>query len=419
MFEQYQLKNKANVIFVPQKDTRSVTVMVMYPVGSRYESDKMAGVSHYIEHLMFKGTTKRKTTQILTREIDRLGAEYNAFTSKENTGYYIKVDSAYTKIALDILSDMLFHSLFDPKEMEREKGPIVEELRMYRDNPMMNIDNVFEDLMYAGCPVGRDIGGTPETVMSFKRNDVLAFKKKYYTASNMTIVVAGNVDEATKKLVQEFFGEEKNTGVPSHEYLPAVYGPNNKEKRLVIQKKETDQVQLMLGFPGFQYGAKENPAVTVMNTIFGGSTSSRLFIQIRERRGLAYVVSSGSDQFRDTGHAYVRMGLEAKNINKALSVVKQEIEKLVTKGVTARELADAKTHIHGGMALSLEDSSTQASWYAKEALFDTKIKTPEERMSEINAVTREDVQVVAKKIFRLKEARVAIIGDVKKDIELF
>ena len=198
-------------------------------------------------------------------------------------------------------------------------------------------------------------------------------------------------------------------------YKPAIYGPNAKAKRLSIQAKKTDQVQLMLGFPGFQYGSKENPSVAVMNTIFGGSMSSRLFIQIRERRGLAYQVSSGSDNFRDTGHAYVRMGLEAKNINKAVGVVKQEIEKLVTKGVTARELADAKTHIHGGMTLSLEDSSTQASWYAKEALFDTKIKTPEEKLAEINAVTREQVQAVAKKVFKMNEMRVAIIGDVKNE----
>lgn len=415
MFEHCQLPNKANFILVPQKDTRSVTVLVMYPIGSRYEIDKMAGVSHYIEHLMFKGTKKRKNTLTLTREIDRLGAEYNAFTSKEYTGYYIKVDSDYTNTALDILSDMLFHSTFDPKEMEREKGPIVEELRMYRDNPIMNIENVFEDLMYAGCPVGRDIGGTPETVMSFKRDDVLAFRDKYYTASNMTIVVAGKVDERTKEKIVEFFGEEKNTGVPSRIFKPAVFGPKDKAKRIDVQKKQTDQVQLMLGWPGFHYTAKENPAVAIMNTILGGSMSSRLFIQIRERRGLAYHIKSDQEYFRDIGHVLVRAGLEAKNINKAIRVVTKEIEKLKKLGVTARELADAKTHIHGSVTLSLEDSSAQASWYGKEALFDTRIRTPEERLKEIGAVTRADVQLVARQIFHMNETRVAIIGDVKKE----
>src|SRR3989338_11009232 len=156
MFTKYTLANGASVILVPQHDTKSVTVLVMYPVGSRYEPEKMAGVSHYIEHIMFKGTKKRKSSQILTREIDRLGAEYNAFTGKEYTGYYIKADAQYLETALDILSDMLFDSLFDPKEMEREKGPVIEEIRMYNDNPLMNIENVFEDLLYAGCPLGRD-----------------------------------------------------------------------------------------------------------------------------------------------------------------------------------------------------------------------------------------------------------------------
>ena len=419
MFEQYTLQNKANVILVPQKDTRSITVLVMYPVGSRYESEKLSGVSHYIEHLMFKGTKKRKNTLILTREIDRLGAEYNAFTSKEHTGYYIKVDSEYTNVALDILSDMLFHSTFDPKEMEREKGPIVEELRMYRDNPLMNIENIFEDLMYAGCPLGRDIGGTPEHVMSFKRPDVMTYRDKYYTASNMTIVVAGNIGEHVKQWIEEYFGQENNTGKPSRAFTSAVFGPRVKDKRLIVQEKKTDQVQLMLGWPGFHYTASENPIVNVMNTILGGSMSSRLFIQIRERRGLAYMVRSSDDNYRDTGHVFVRAGLEAKNINKAIGVVKQEIEKLVTKGVTVRELADAKTHIHGSLTLSLEDSSTQASWYAKEALFDTRIFTPEEKLAEINAVTREAVQAVAEKIFRMNEMRVAIIGDLKKEVVAF
>lgn len=419
MFEQYELKNNARVLLVPQHDTHSVTVLVMYPVGSRYEPEKLSGVSHYIEHLMFKGTRKRKNTLVLTREIDRLGAEYNAFTSKEYTGYYIKIDSAFTETAIDILSDMLFHSLFDPKEMEREKGPIVEELRMYRDNPVMNIDNVFEDLLYAGCPLGRDIGGTPEHVMGFERDEVLRYRDTYYGPGNMTIVIAGNIDSRVNDWVSAYFGDGKKRQTPPNRFLPARFGPDKKEKRIAIQYKKTDQVQLMLGFPGFSYLAKENPAVSVMNTILGGSMSSRLFIQIRERRGLAYMISSGDDHFRDTGHVYIRAGLEAKNVNKGIAVVKQEIQKLVTRGVTARELADAKTHIHGALTLSLEDSSVQANWYAKEALFDNRIRTPEEKLKDIDRVTKDAVQEVAKRIFHLDDMRVAIIGEVDKEKVVF
>ncbi|MBI5728345.1 MAG: insulinase family protein [Candidatus Magasanikbacteria bacterium] len=413
MHEKYSLSNGADVILVPQHDTKSVTILIMYPVGSRYEPEKLSGVSHYIEHLMFKGTKKRKNTLILTREIDRLGAEYNAFTGKESTGYYIKVDAEYTKIALDILSDMLFHSVFDPKEMEREKGPIIEELRMYKDNPLMNIENIFEDLLYAGCPLGRDIGGTERHVASFARNQVLAYRDKYYTPRNITIVIAGNMGDQIRAWVDAYIAAEPRPSTsPARAFAAAAFGSADLARRVVVQEKKTDQVQLMLGFPGFPYVAKENPAVSVMSTVLGGSMSSRLFIQIRERRGLAYMIRSGEEHFRDAGHVYVRAGLEAKNVGKALKVIKQEIAKLVDKGVTARELRDAKTHIHGALMLGMEDSSVQANWYAREALFYPKIETPEEWLRTIDAVTNEEIRAVAGKIFKLSEMRVAVIGDV-------
>ena len=165
-YEKYTLKNNATVVMIPLADTKSLTTLVMYPVGSRYETNKMAGVSHFVEHIMFKGTKKRKDTLTLTREIDRLGAQYNAFTGKEYTGYYIKADASYTEVSFDILSDMLFHSKFDAKEMEKEKSVIVEEIRMYNDNPIMNIDNIFEEVMYDG-PLGRDIAGSEKNVLSY------------------------------------------------------------------------------------------------------------------------------------------------------------------------------------------------------------------------------------------------------------
>jgi predicted Zn-dependent peptidase len=419
MFQQYTLKNKANVVLVPQNDTQSVTVLVMYPVGSRYEPEKLAGVSHYIEHLMFKGTKKRATTQILTREIDRLGAEYNAFTGKEYTGYYIKTDAAYSEITLDILSDMLNNSVFDPKEMEREKGPIVEELRMYKDNPMMNIDNIFEDLMFAGCPLGRDIGGTPKHVMSYKRPEVLKYRNKYYTPSSMTIVVAGKIGNEIENKVKNYFGKKKSANKLSASFKPYCFGPSAKAKRIVVEKKHTDQVQLMLGFPGFKYGASQNAAIGAMNTILGGSMSSRLFIEIRERRGLAYHVRSGDEQYRDIGYVYVRVGLEAKNINKAIEVIKKEIEKICTKGVTKRELADAKTHIRGGLTLTMEDSSVQANYFARQALFAKKIETPEQKLKKIEKVTRQQVRDVAQRVFDWKKVRVAAIGDVDSEAVRF
>lgn len=419
MYEHYTLKNKAKVYLIPLADTKSITGQIMFPVGSRYESAHLNGVSHYIEHLMFKGTTKRKNTLTLTREIDRLGAEYNAFTDKESTGYYIKADATNAKIIVDILADMLFNSLFDPKEMEREKGVVCEELKMYRDNPMMNIDSIFEQLMFKGSPLGWDIGGTGELVKAYKRQEVLAFRDRYYDPSAMTVVFAGAITPELKKYIEEYFGVHPTKVKVSPQYKPAVFGSTQKSDRIVVEQKKTDQVQMMLGWPGFMHGAKENSVLRVLNTILGGSMSSRLFIQVRERKGLAYVVRSGASSYRDTGYVYIQAGLEAKNINQAIACIKDEINKLVTKGVTARELQDAKTHYRGRITLSLEDSSNQAEWYAKNALFQETIKTPEQKLAEIEAVTAAQVQALAKKIFKQEQLRVAIIGDVAAQSVIF
>jgi len=413
MFKKIVLKNKTNLFLIPLKDTKSATVLVMYPVGSRYESAKLAGVSHFIEHLMFKGTKKRPNTLALTREIDRLGAEYNAFTSKEYTGYYIKTDSEYLNVSLDILSDMLFNSKFEEKEMEKEKKVIVEELRMYNDNPIMHIETLFEDLMYKG-DLGRDVGGSEKTVLGLARKDALNYLSQHYQTQRAIIAVAGNINENTKKLVEKYFVKSgKNT--KSENYAPAEFGSTKTNDRLRIENKKTDQTQLMLGLPGFHHNDPVNPVLTVFNTVFGGSMSSRLFIQIREKRGLAYMIRSGAESYRDTGYFFVRAGLEAKNINKAISVIKDEAEKIIKKGVTTKELADAKTHLRGSLVLSMEDSSAQTSWYARQAMFYKVVKTPEERLKEIDKVTNEDIKKLAKKLFNWSKLRVAIIGDVKKE----
>ncbi len=415
MYKKITLKNKLNVMYVPVEGTQAVNVLVMYPVGSRYESEKMSGVSHYVEHLMFKGTKKRPNTLKLTREIDRLGAGYNAFTGKEYTGYYITVDKKYTSTAIDILSDMLFDSLYDPKEMEREKTVIVEEIRMYKDNPMMNIDNIFEDLLFDGCPLGRDIAGTEKHVLGYTRADVLKYRNKYYQPQNMTVVVSGAIDDKTKKLIEQHFGSRKNKGKSSQVYKPFCLGRSGKKDRIYVEHKKTDQAQLMLGFPGFKYTDKRNIAEGMMNTILGGSMSSRLFIQIRERRGLAYMIRSGSDGFRDTGYSYVRAGLDAKNINKAIAVIKKELEKMMTKGVSKKELADAKTHIRGALTLSLESASAQSRWYVMQSMFMDKILEPEEFLEKIDKITNKDIMKVAKDLFKWDKVRVAVIGDVERD----
>lgn len=430
-YKNFKLKNKSSIYLVPLKDTKSVTILVMFPVGSRYEENNLQGASHFIEHMMFKGTKKRPSTLILTREIDRLGAEYNAFTGKESTGYYIKVDAKYTDIALDILADMLQNSLFQEREMEKEKHVIVEEIRMYKDNPIMNIENVFESLLFQNCPLGIDIAGSEEKVLGYKRDEVLKYRESHYRPENMTIVIAGNVDKDIKKKLSKYFSQKlpafatssaeamavKKATAGKQKFEPAKFGPVEKVKRLLVEQKKTDQVQMMLGFSGFKYNDKNNLSLGVMNTILGGSMSSRLFIEVRERRGLAYMIGSGADNYRDAGYVYVRAGLEAKNLNQAISVIKEEIAKIKNKGVTAQELKDAKTHLRGSLTLSMEDSGAQASWYARQALFMDKIKTPEDKLREIEKVTNAQIKKLANQIFDFDKMRIAIIGNLSDGVK--
>jgi predicted Zn-dependent peptidase len=216
-------------------------------------------------------------------------------------------------------------------------------------------------------------------------------------------------------LIEQYFGSRVDQAKLDENFSVASFGSTKKTERIAIEKKATDQAQLMLGFPAFPYNHPSNPAVAVLNTVLGGSMSSRLFIEIREKRGLAYMVKSGAEPFRDTGFFYVRAGLESKNINKAIKVMQNEMQKIIDKGVTVRELKDAKTNIRGSLVLSLEDSSAEANWYAAEALFAKKIKTPEEKLSEIDGVSNEQIKDVAKKIFKMEEMRVAVIGNLTEE----
>ncbi len=411
-YDFWQLDNKTKVVLVPIDGVESVTVMVMYKVGSRYETEKINGISHFIEHLMFKGTKKRPNTLVLTREIDRLGAHYNAFTGKEYTGYYIKIAKNYTQVAIDILADMLENSLFSPIEMEREKRVIVEEIRMYKDNPLINIENIFEELLYQGCPLGWDIAGTEEKVLNYSPKEVLKYKDRYYKPANRVVVVAGCLDSKIKTYLKKYFGK-KQSNFRQAQIKPAQFA--RQKNKLRIEQKKTDQAQLMLGFPAF---AVDNPDVykaKLLNIILGGTMSSRLFIKIRERHGLAYMVRSGIETFADTGYQYIRVGLEPKNINKTIKLIKKELEKISSKIVNDKELKDAKKHLAGSLALEFENTSAHANWFAHQVLFHQKIKTPKEELEEINKLSAKDLLKVAQKMFKWSQVRVAIIGDIEAD----
>ena len=420
MYKISKLKNGITLIKAPTAGSKAVTIMAMFPVGSRYEHKKISGISHFVEHMLFKGTKKRPTHLEISRELDSLGAEYNAFTSKDYTGYYVRTGEINTEKAFDWLADIIFNSKLEGEEIEKEKGVIVEELRMYEDNPLMAVDTLLEKAMFGEHPLGWDIGGTPESVRGLSRQDLWDYYQTYYLSNNMVLVVAGNVnDKKLAKSLKHFEADKK--GSKKHD-LKANFEKFVWKKqalqltdRVLVTEKKLDQAQVMIGFPGLHYNDPDRFVVSVLLNILGGGMSSRLFVEVREKRGLAYMVNAGSSPFREVGVANVHAGLDPSRLGDAFKVIKSELLKITKESVSAKELADSKNNIAGRTELSMEDSSTQAQWFAKQFWFANKIQTYEQITKKIKTVTAADVKRVAKKLFDFDQMRVAVIGPMSKE----
>lgn len=404
-----KLKNGMSVILVPQKGASSMTVLVLTKVGSRYETREINGASHFVEHLMFKGTKRRPNTEVISRELDRYGAEYNAFTDKDVTGYYIKMDADKTTLAVDMLHDMLFHSKYDPKEIDRERGVIIEEINMYEDNPRMHVDDLLETAMFPDSTLGWNIAGPRETIRQVTREQLTAYRDAYYVPERMTVIVAGKIKPGLMALLQKTFGSVKRPSGKDGNFEKFKV-PNKLPQPLVYQEKSTEQVQLALGFHGLHMEDKMLPAAGLLATILGGSMSSRLFIQIRERRGLCYSIHASHQAREDVGAFTIMSGLDKKRFHEAFTAIMGELKKVCKTGVTAEELQRAKDHIRGRTTLAFEDSAAQAEWFGKDWLFRRRVESPEERMRRYDKVTRQEIKNVAKSIFRPEHMAAAVIG---------
>ncbi len=413
---QKKLSNGIPVILSPQKSTQAVSVLVMAQVGSRQEQDHNNGVAHFVEHLLFKGTEKRPNTQIISHELDAIGADYNAYTSKDRTGYYIKAEKTNLPLLIDLLSDMTTNSLFVPEEIERERGTILEEINMYEDNPMAQIDTLFEEDFYgAGTPLGRHIIGSPQTIKNMTREDLVGYWKKHYTASNLLVSIAGSFSEKKAlQLLEKAFGNipkgKKNT-VPTSKKVKIAAG-------YTAHYKKTNQAHVMLGFSGVTYTNKDRYAAALLAIILGGNMSSRLFIQVRERLGLCYFIRASSDSYQDAGTITIQAGLDMKKVDKALEAISIELADLKKNGVKSDELEKAKAYLKGKMALSHEDSLDVASFYASQALFQKSIKTVSDVEKKIDAVKPKDMQRLARMIFQKKSAHLVTLSPFK-DIKSF
>jgi len=414
MYQKAKLKNEFPVILVPRKDSKSVSLLVLFKVGSRYEEINIHhGVSHFIEHLMFKGTKKRPTTIDISKELDGIGAEFNAYTAKDHTGYWIKSSSDKFELACDLLSDMLNNSLFDANEIKREKGVIIEEIKMYEDQPMYFSEMLFERLVFSGNMLAEDIAGTPESIIKMSRKNILDFKNSYYEPKNGIIVIAGKINKNVKTVLNKYFAQMKET--KNKTFLQKFNEFENKQNKpkVILHQQNTKQVHLAMGVPAYSYFHPDLYALHVLSIILGGTMSSRLFINIRERKGLCYYIKSQADVYEDTGNLMIRAGLELSKIDEAIRLILKELREIKQKGVTKAELKMAKEFLKGRSALQLEDSNYLANYYGRELLLTKKILTPEEKIKKIFQVSASQVHKVAKDILKTEKLNLAMISPYK------
>ncbi|HPN96640.1 MAG TPA: pitrilysin family protein [Candidatus Moranbacteria bacterium] len=409
------LKNGLRIITVPMAGTETVTVTVMIGVGSRYETEKEAGLSHFIEHMFFKGTKKRPTTLDISSELDSIGGEFNAFTAKDKTMYYAKVDAKHLDKALDVVADMYLNSKIDEKEINREKGTILQELNMYEDMPIRNVGDVFESLLYNGNPLGREIIGRKKTIKSFKRENFLNYMNRFYMANDTVVCVAGKINE--KKAVAKIKGYFENMGRGEKPHIIKVK-EKQKTPQIKIKNKKTDQTHFVFGVRAYHQEHKDRFALGLLSVILGGNMSSRLFIEVRERRGLAYYVRSAEETFKDCGYFSVQAGVEHKNLELAILTILKELKKITRDKISEKELQKAKDFVKGKSVMGLESSDEVAMFYVNQEVSKGKIMVPEEVFKRFDKVTVSDIMRVAKDIFKKEKMNLAVIGPHKNAAKL-
>jgi predicted Zn-dependent peptidase len=419
MFKRYILPSGLRVVLVPQSQSLAATVLVLVEAGSNYETKEINGISHFLEHLCFKGTKKRPTALALTSELESLGAVYNAFTGNEVTGYYAKVGAAKIESALDIISDLYQNPVFDEKEIEKEKGVVIEEINLYEDMPMRKVQELFTGLLYGNQPAGWPIGGNKEVIRGLKKDDVLRYRSAHYVAKATVVAVAGNFEEKkTLAQIKTLFAGVR----PDKKFDKKPVKEIQKTPRHLVHYKESDQTHLVLGFRAFDRFDKRKYALEVFSDILGGGMSSRLFQRVREQLGAAYYVKSEIDLFTDHGFLAVAAGIDHQKLKIVIEAILDEFKKMASQPVSDKELQKTKNHLIGKLVIGLETSDELATFYGEQEIFKEKIITPKEVIKRIMAVTSKDILAVGRDIVRGKGLNLALIGPFKelpKGLKLF
>jgi len=409
-YKKTTLKNGLRIITVPAKNTKTAAVLVLVGTGSKYETKDINGISHFLEHMFFKGTKKSPNTIKLIEPLDKIGGVYNAFTGQEYTGYWAKVDASHLDLILDWVSDIYLNSKFEQKEIDLEKGTILQELNMYLDAPMRYVSDLWTDLLYGDQPAGWQVIGTENVIKSVKRNDFVKYLQNHYSSKNTVIAVAGNINQKeTINKIKKYFQPINNLKVKDK---LLVKESQNKPKSLIYYK-DTDQTHLILGVRAYNTFHPDKYALGLLGVILGGNMSSRMWISVRERQGLAYYVRTGAETDTDTGFLATSAGVDNKKVEKAILTILSEYKRISQKKINASELKKAKDYIKGTSLINMEASDEQASFYASQELLTGKILTLEEKFSKIDKVTVNDIQRVAKDIFRPEKLNLALIGPFK------
>ena len=405
------LKNGLRIIFVDTKTFPTLTTLLLVGAGSRYENEKNNGIAHFFEHMAFKGSSKYKNSFVISSTVEGFGGVFNAFTSKDHTGYWIKATTEHFDTMIDVIADMVQTPKLLGEEIEREKSVIREEINMYEDMPQRKVGEIFENLLYSGHSLGFDIAGTKETVTDFTRQTFLDYINSLYHPNNAVLVVAGGMSKPVKeyvKIIEEKFGNWKLGEKITFDKIIE----SQTEPQKLIKYKKTEQAHFVLGYRSFSFDDERKYALNLLATILGGGMSSRLFIQVRERRGLCYYISSGGEFYHDCGSFMTQAGVtnNLEKVREAVKTVLEEHEKIKTGVIGEKELLKAKEMIKGRLMLSMEDSMNIASFFGTKKILQNKILTPQEIIQKIEAVTANEIAMLAKEIFIPKNLNFALIG---------
>jgi predicted Zn-dependent peptidase len=407
----HTLAGGAKLVTAAMPERLSTSVVAMFGGGSRLEDDRLAGASHFIEHLFFKGTQRRPSSKEIADAIEGVGGFINASTDKELTAYWTRVPSEYTDLGLDVLFDIVTNSKLDPEDVERERAVILEELKMYQDQPQDNVQNLFEELMWPGHPLGRDIAGTQESVSRLTRDDILEYANAHYRLPNVVIGAAGALDEAQ---VMEFVRSRLILPGDKNGDVQAIAPGPLDGARVMVRRQRTEQAHICLGVRAYSYLHADRYVIDLLNTVLGEGMSSRLFLNIRERLGIAYDVHSFMQKHRDTGYVAVYLGVDPKKAVGAVKAVMGELGRLCDEAVASDELERAKEFTKGRLRLELETTNGVAFWLTYQELLLGQIRTIEEELALVDAVTVADMQRVARDVF-LGPIQMAVIGPFTSD----